>query len=346
MQSVKVRQTSHLLALFFMTLLLVVILYEGGVAEAVAIASLFAYILNPAVSSLEYRGVPRGLASGLVLFAILGSGALAWYLIFPLADEQLKSLQSGNISSQADRLIQSAQNLLNSRFENLGCGKIDLNREVQRLKSAFTAWIPGFLLEGSISLAISLVMIPFLMFFFLKDGSQMKRYFISLVSNRYFEFVMDLLFKMDTQLGNYLRGQFIDALVFGILVTITLWVLGVPYFVIIGIFSGFANLIPFVGPIAGVSLAVVSVVAVQGDINRIVPVVVAFAILKIADDFFVQPLAVGKTVNLHPVAVALGILVAGHFFGIIGMLLIVPFMGFLKVVLEESVQTYQKYRFD
>jgi predicted PurR-regulated permease PerM len=189
-------------------------------------------------------------------------------------------------------------------------------------------------------------MIPFLMFFFLKDGSQMKRYFISLVSNRYFEFVMDLLFKMDTQLGNYLRGQFIDALVFGILVTISLWVLGVPYFVIIGIFAGFANLIPFVGPIAGASLAVVSVVTVQGDIRRVVPVVVAFAILKILDDFIVQPLAVGKTVNLHPVAVALGILVAGHFFGIIGMLLIVPFMGFLKVVLEESVQTYQKYRFD
>jgi predicted PurR-regulated permease PerM len=74
--------------------------------------------------------------------------------------------------------------------------------------------------------------------------------------------------------------------------------------------------------------------------------VIAFGVLKLVDDFVVQPLAVGKTVNLHPMVVAIGIVVAGHLFGIIGMLLIVPLLGFLRVVLEESVATYRKYRFD
>ena len=340
------RHTNHLLMLLAGVLAFLTILYFGGVGETVAIATLLAYILNPVVTRLEFRGINRGVASGLVLLAVVGSGALLWLLLYPIAAQQLQSLNASNATTQAHKIVGSAQSFVDSRFNYLGLGRLDLNLEVSRLKAGFAERIPGVLLEGSISFAVGLVMTPFLMFFFLKDGSQIKRYFVSLVPNRYFEFVMDLLYKMDTQLGNYLRGQFLDALVFGFLVTIALWILGVPYFVFIGVFSGLANLIPFVGPLAGASAAAISVVVEQGDIGRVGTVIVAFIILKLVDDFLVQPMAVGKTVDLHPVAVALGIIVAGHFVGVIGMLLIVPLMGFLKVVLEESVQTYRKYKFD
>ncbi len=346
MQGTQGRHTFQLMALFTTILLLIVVLYVGGVAEIVAIAVLLSYILNPLVTRLEYRGVHRGIAAGLLLIAVVGAVALLWFLLSPIAIEQIRALKTGNASGQAHKVVASIQALLDDRFDYLGFGRIDLNAEVHRLKIGFAERIPGAVLEGSISFAIGMIMTPFLMFFFLKDGSHIKRYFIGQVPNRYFEFAMDLLYKMDVQLGNYLRGQFIDALVFGALTTIALWILGVPYFVFIGIFAGLANLIPFVGPIAGASAAVAAVLVEQGDISRVVSVIIVFGALKLIDDVLVQPMAVGKSVDLHPVAVALGILVAGHFFGIIGMLFIVPFMGFLKVVLEESVQTYRKYRFD
>jgi predicted PurR-regulated permease PerM len=157
---------------------------------------------------------------------------------------------------------------------------------------------------------------------------------------------MGLLYKMDIQLGNYLRGQFIDALVFGVLATAALWMIGVPYFVFIGIFAGLANLIPFVGPLVGAVAALIAVVLNGGDIVRCGHVLIVFVFLKLVDDLVVQPLAVGKNVHLHPMVVAIGIVVGGRLFGILGMLLVVPFMGFLKVVLEESIDTYRRYRFD
>jgi len=79
---------------------------------------------------------------------------------------------------------------------------------------------------------------------------------------------------------------------------------------------------------------------------RVAYVLLAFIILKLLDDILVQPLAVGKQVNLHPMVIALAILAGGHLFGILGMLLVIPFVGFLKVVLEEGIATYRKYRFD
>ncbi len=342
----QLRHGLHFAAFLFGMVALVAILYIGGVGETVAIALLLAYILNPLVTHLEYRGVNRGVASGLVLLAVVGAGALAWFIISPIATEQMTSMNTGNASGQAHRIVGNVQNVLDSRFNYLGIGNLDLNLEISRLKAGLAERIPAVLIEGSITFALASVMVPFLMFFFLKDGSQIKRYFISLVPNRYFEFAMDLLYKMDMQLGNYLRGQFLDAFVFGLLATVALWILGVPFFVFIGLFAGLANLIPFVGPIAGVSLAAIAVVVEQGDLGRVGSVIVAFVILKLLDDFLVQPIAVGKTVDIHPVAVALGIIVAGHFFGVIGMLLVVPFTGFLKVVLEESVQTYRKYKFN
>jgi len=340
------RHTGGFIAFLIGILSLVTILYSGGVGETVAVALLLAYILNPVVTRLEYRGINRGLAAGLILLAVLGTGALIWLIVSPIAAQQLQSMNTGNASAQAHRIVDNVQNFLDTRFNYLGLAKVDLNLEISRFKADMAERIPAALLESSISFVIALVMIPFLMFFFLKDGSQIKRYFIGLVPNRYFEFAMDLLYKMDTQLGNYLRGQFLDALVFGILTTIALWILGVPFFVYIGLFAGLANLIPFIGPIAGASLAAISVVVEQGDLGRVWSVIVAFIILKLVDDFVVQPIAVGKTVDIHPIAVALGIIVAGHFFGVIGMLLVVPFTGFMKVVLEESVQTYRKYKFD
>jgi putative permease len=340
------RHIVHLAAIFIALFALILLLFLGGVAEIVAVAALLAYVLNPVVTRLEYRGMPRGVASAIVLIAIACLVAVGWYIFSPIAIDQLRALQAGGESSQASRALNSLQTLLRDRFDFLGLGSIDLQFEFQKAKNTLVQRASDVFLEGSFSILIGVVMTPFVMFFLLKDGSLMKKYFISLVPNRYFEFTMDLFYKMDMQLGNYLRGQFIDALVFGLLATLTLWILGVPYFVFIGIFAGLANLIPFVGPIAGALAAIVPAILEQGDVLRAVYVVIAFGVLKLIDDFVVQPLAVGKTVNLHPMVVAIGIVVAGHLFGIIGMLLVVPLLGFLRVVLEESVETYRKYRFD
>ena len=124
-----------------------------------------------------------------------------------------------------------------------------------------------------------------------------------------------------------------------------LWTLDVRYFLLIGIFAGLANLVPYVGPIAGVVPAVIVSVLETGDVTKALMVIAGYVGLKLLDDVLVQPLVVSRGVNLHPLFVLLSILVGGNLFGILGMLLAVPCAGFVRVVLQESVATFRKYRF-
>jgi putative permease len=323
----------------------VILLFVGKAAHVVIIALLLAYILDPLVTIVESRGVSRGLATLIVLgllFAVIGGCAA---LLIPAIIDQLKGLQGGATTQVATSAIKQIEELLRDKLSFLGLESIDLEAKVQAFKQTLGERAFEFLVTDSLELIISTVTIPFMMFFFLKDGRDLKKKAVSMVPNRYFEFVLDLLYKMDVQLGNYLRGQFVDAVTFGGLSIVALWILGVNYFVFLGAFAGLANLIPYVGPIAGMVPAAIVAVLSTGNLGSAVSVVVAFVILKMLDDFAVQPLVVASSVEMHPVFVLIAIMIGGELFGILGMLLAVPVAGFLKVVLQEGVSTYRKYRF-
>jgi putative permease len=334
----------ELFPLIALCLLIVLLLFFGGAAHIVIVAALLSYILDPVVTLLESRGISRGLAAFIVIITILGSIVVAGVVVVPLVFEQIKSLQSGESSAKATASLQQLQDGIRGLLAPVGLGEFNLFEKIDGFKKELGEKVLEFMMGDFIELIITAVTIPFMMFFLMKDGRDLKKGFIELVPNRYFEFVMDLLYKMDTQLGNYLRSQFIDAMVFGVLSTIALWILDVPYFLFIGAFAGFANLIPYVGPLAGMLPAFAVSVMNTGTMSSGVQVIIAYVILKMLDDFLVQPLLVSRGVELHPLFVLVAIMVGGGLFGILGMLLAVPAAGFLKVAFRESLVTYRKYR--
>jgi putative permease len=189
-----------------------------------------------------------------------------------------------------------------------------------------------------------MVIIPFAVFFLLKDGRKMKKAFVSLIPNRYFEMVLNILHKTDEQLGGYLRGQFYDATIVGVLATIALWILGVPYFSLIGIFAGLSNMIPYVGPLVGGATAVFVVLFNDGSGQQVMFVIMAFIIIQLIDNVLIQPLVVAKSVNLHPLLIIFAVIIGGQFFGILGMLLAVPATGVIKVLTLEFYTGFRKYK--
>jgi len=146
-------------------------------------------------------------------------------------------------------------------------------------------------------------------------------------------------------MGNFLRGQCLDGIIFGLLTSFAMWLLNVKYFMFIGVFAGMANLIPYLGPFAGAALAVVDVLLTSSDPSRVLAVLVAFSAVKLLDDAFIQPLIVARSVRMHPLIVLLAILIGGHFFGVLGMLLAVPVAGFMKVAFDAGLLLFRKYRF-
>ncbi len=317
----------------------------GGVLKLFMFCLLLAYIMDPVVTMIESRGMNRTAATVLFM-GILGAGlTLLVRGLQPVFFEQVAMLQSGEGSQRTASIIQGVDQFVRSKFGTFGFENFSLGEYLEEFRLSLVERTPEFIFSDFIGIVLDLVIMPFIIFFLLKDGREFKREIIGLVPNRFFEFSMDLVYKMDMQLGNYLRSQFIDALVFGAMTTVALWILDVKYFLFVGAFAGFANLIPYIGPAAGTVLAVTVSLLYSGDPAQALSVVFAFVILKILDDVIVQPAVVARGVQLHPLAVLLAIIIGGHMFGILGMLFAVPAAGFLKVVLQESLVTFRKYRF-
>ena len=341
----RLRWVSLALLLLSIALAGLLVLSIGGLARLLIISSLLAYVLHPLACRLESFGFDRTTATAWV-FVGLGTVITAVGILFyPVFTAQLDALQGGEYTSQANSVIAKAQIAVREKFAFIGLDNLNLAEEVERGRGEIGKALSKFLLTGLVPSVVHLVAIPFMSFFLLKDGREMKKTLIGMVPNRYFEFLLDLLYKMDLALGNFLRGQFLDGLIVGSLTTIAMWVLNVKYSLLIGMFAGLANLIPYVGPIAGASLAVMVVLLTTADLAQVAVVLLAFLLVKLLDDIVIQPITVGRSVRMHPLLVLIVIIIGGHYFGVMGMLLAVPVTGFIKVALQAGTSLFRKYRF-
>ncbi len=318
-------------------------LYQlSDILKLVVISALLAYLFDPFASSLESYGFSR-LAATLSIFAAcsLLLGLLSFFVV-PIAIQQFGMLRTGEIVQQLDLLVTDIQTRLEGPLSSIGIVDLDL-------KSSFQANVAEFL-SGSINYFPSLLstvgnlaIIPFLMFFFIKDARSMKKGFIDIVPNKYFEFSLNVLQKMDAQLGNYLRGQFLVAAIIGSLATLILWFLDVDFFMVIGPLAGLANMIPYVGPLAGGLLAIIVSVVTTGSFDTITGIVIAFALIQTLDNTLLQPLILSRNVELHPMLILIAILVGGKLFGVVGLLLAVPFTAIVKVIVVETFINLRRY---
>jgi predicted PurR-regulated permease PerM len=108
-------------------------------------------------------------------------------------------------------------------------------------------------------------------------------------------------------------------------------------------FAGLANLIPYIGPVAGAIPAILITLVQGGDNMMIIKIIIAFSIVQFIDNFLVQPLVLSKTVNLHPLIIVFVVIIGGQFFGLLGMLLAVPVAGIIKVTSRELYIGIKKF---
>ncbi|HMK49097.1 MAG TPA: AI-2E family transporter [Thermodesulfovibrionales bacterium] len=313
------------------------------VVKLVVIAALLSYILDPLANLLESRGMSRTKATVTIFLAFVTLLAVAYIFLLPLFLEEMKSLEKGLSPEQAGVAIARLESTLVENLSFVGVKNLDLAGRLQSMMSHTGEWLLSHVVDAA-SLLTSMILIPFIVFFLMKDGREFKRSFVSIVPNRYFEVALYLLYKLNVQVGNFLRGQFIDAIIVGLLAMFALWIVGIKYFFLIGLFTGLANLIPYFGPLAGAGLAVVLSILQTGGFEMAVYVMLAFTLIKLFDDAFIQPLVVARSVDMNPLSVLLVILIGGKLFGILGMLLSVPIAGFIKVVIHETLAHYQRYR--
>ncbi len=319
--------------------------HSGMVLTPLILAALLSILLNPLVVLLEGRGLNRTGAVTLIMGII--TLLIVWLMIFlaPLISREFKSIGQAIKNETPATLVFKAKALMNRHlplFINPEITEQIISRAEKFIYAMMNRSIQ--LLPSIVPLLISLFLIPFMTFFLLKDGRRLKKSFVQTLPNRYFETTINLIHKIENQLGSYIRGQMLVSLCIGILSITALAILGVPYFLIIGAIAGVANMIPYFGPIVGAVPAVIINVIDKGSLGAALVVIMAFIIIRLIDDTLVSPNILGRSLEIHPLLVIIVIFIGGEMFGIMGLLLCIPVTGIIKVTVQELVWNFRHYR--
>ena len=148
----------------------------------------------------------------------------------------------------------------------------------------------------------------------------------------YVETTVSALSEINLLVGRYLRGLAVDCLVVGIIATAGLWLLGLNYPITLGILSGCANVIPYMGPVIACTVSCLFAFIQFNDVGVVVNVLLLYLAIKLSDDLLIQPLTIGKTLSLHPMLLVITIVTGEKLFGIIGMILAVPLVTIAQKV--------------
>lgn len=314
-----------------------------GIAQLLLVAALLAYVLNPLVRRLQRR-MSRTQAT-LIVFGLLLVGALgAGTLLVPVVQQQVQDVSTAVDLTRVSRAVERIDAQLNAASDALGGGEVPFEEQVDRTVTAWTTGVVN-MATGLIGAVTNVVVVPFVAGFLLRDGPRIKRGLIRFVPNRYFEFSLQALHKIDVQLGNYFRGLVLEIAIVTVLSIAALWVLGVPAFVLIGLLAGVTTVIPYAGSLIGGSVGVFVTLASTGSVGAAALVLGVFLALQIVDEAFIQPLVFAQAVDLHPLEVLVAVWVAAQFFGVLGMVLAIPIVSTGKVVVSQGAALIQRYQF-
>lgn len=333
---------------FIITILIITLIYIiykttknlTGLFMPFILAIGLSYLLNPLVNSLEKRRIPRTLGVLLVYLILIGFILVISFSIFPKLTSEFKKLIDilPNFFNNAYRFFNELYIKYSKNIENLPPELQSINEVVKSNLDKIQITIINSLKSFTNSIMqvfskiFSLILIPILTFYFLKDKDYFKKKIILFIPKRNRHDVLCVFREIDVILGKFIRGQLIVAAFVGIATTIGLLILGIDFALIIGIIAGIANIIPYFGPIIGIIPALIF--ALMESPLKALWVIILFVIIQQVESGIISPKIVGESVGLHPVIVIFSLLLGGSYFGIWGLLLAVPVAAVFKIVIN------------
>ena len=328
-------------------LLVRLMVYVNPIVPPLLIAVAVVYLLNPLVSALERRGVPRVAGAGIVYLLFLCIVALVVSLLVPVVTRQVTAVVDHFPDYLADG--QAAVRRLGARFGQEPNFRLDAEQVRDWLaagenRQAVTRYMTGLrsVTNSLISGLIIIVLGPVMAFYLLVDLPRLKRGSMALVPPGRREEITRLMDRIGQAVGGFFRGQLLVALFVGVASSIGLWAIGLPFWLLVGMVAGVFNLVPLVGPFIGGGLAVVIALIGGQPLKALWAALILLAVQQI-DNQLISPNVMGRTVQLHPVVVMLALLVGASFAGLFGMLVIVPLVAVAKIVFLFMWSKYVDY---
>ena len=315
------------------------------------VAVLFSYVLDPLVSHMESSGMNRTMATIIAMTSVFL--VMGWFVgsVLEVVTNQVvalgNQLNEDTIRNVAEKVIAQVKTsfpfipeevypkdlkAMPGDYLNFGDLQNTLSSAGGLFANVFTA----------------VLIIPITTFFLVKEGSSFRRGALALVPNRYFETVLSIISKIERRLGLYFKSIGLQSLAVGLLSGILLSSVGLKNAVAVAVVIGFANVIPYFGPIIGYILSIIVAVFETGDFTLVFWSLGAVFFTQIVDNVVLQPLIFSKSADMHPVAILFVVMVGAQTAGVVGMLVAIPIATIVKITVREiswSLKNYHVFKF-
>ncbi len=325
------------------------------------LAGAIVFLLNPVVTRLQARHIPRALGTGLSYLGVVAATALVILLVAPLATRQYDDLADrwpelrDDLEEDINNLSQRSEDgqwpiriptwqELEDQFsadeaaDTNGDGVISKEEEQDRFASQIDT--ARELVLKVFHVGIIFVLAPIIAFYLLVDLPHIRVVFRSLVPDRARGDTMVVARRLGTAIGGYFRGQVAVAFVVGVMASIGMLIIDLPFWLIVGMIAGLFNMIPLIGPWVGAVPGIVIAITTGGGPSKAIAVAVVMAIVQQIDNHFISPIVMQRAVKIHPAVVMLALLAGGTLFGFLGLLLAVPTAAVLKIVIGHAWRHY------
>lgn len=333
-----VRYASNRQLVLLSALLLLIVAafaFFGSMLAPVLAAIVIAYLLEGLVSPLSRLGLPRIVAVWLVFIGFMAVLLAAVFALLPVLLRQLAQLveQVPAIAAETHRLMMQLPDIyldfVSEREITLFVNT--LRNELLRIGQLLLSYSLSSIL-GLIALVVYLVLVPFLVFFFIKDKDQILDWIGGqLPAER--PLVTEIWVEVKEQIGNYVRGKVLETVIVAAVSFVVFDFFELPFALLLSVATGLSVIIPFVGAVAvTIPVAIVAYLA-WGLSAEMASVLLAYAVLQTLDGYVLNPLLMSKAVNLHPVAIIVAILVFGGLWGFWGVFFAIPLATVVQSVL-------------
>jgi predicted PurR-regulated permease PerM len=331
----EIRKVHHqiprwVIGLLLTGLLVITAYYTASLLILLLISGIVAYLLSNVIKRIEYLGIKRTVAVAAVYLVAVLVIIAADIMLIPCLQQETRNLTEKlpEITQQAEGAFKDLRGypFAEDMIEKILTGLAKPSHLLSKMLNM------SDLFSQAASVAFAMILIPFFVFFILKDWPAILKKIMRWIPSAYVETSIAALSEINILAGSYLRGLAIECSSVGAMASLGLAILGVNYPVTLGIVTAVANVIPYVGPIVSCLIACLIAFIQFKSTGAVLNVVLLYTCVKLLDDFLVQPLTIGRSVKLHPMLLVITIVAGQKLFGIMGMVLAVPAVTIVQKV--------------
>ncbi|MDO8903469.1 AI-2E family transporter [Hydrogenophaga sp.] len=310
------------------------------------LAAVIAYVLHPLVEWMRAKRVPRWLGAGLAITSLMLVLLAVVLLIVPVITKQVPLLRD-----QVPDLLERLNDWVVPFAARFGVdAQVDVSVVREGLKSLVSghegelinSLLSSLRIGGSALAAVvgNLFLMPIVAFYLLLDWNNLVQRSKGLIPPRWRENVQSFLDETDEVLGQYLRGQLVVMGLLAVLYTVLLVLVGLDLALPIGVFTGLAGFVPYLGFGLGLMLALLAALLQFQTLLGVALVFGAYMLGQAFESMYLTPRLLGERIGLHPIAVIFALLAFGHLFGFVGVLIALPASAVLLVAIRRARNEY------